>query len=164
MAAPESPPHRIRELMDQRELSLQGLADLIPGVNKSQVHRVVRGETVLDIVWMRRIAAALGVKPSVLLLDEDVDIRPDDLDRQILETLAVVPQEDRATLVRIAADMVRLVKRLAAERPLEGNPEQIGKLADIWNSLEPAQRDRALAIIDAVLAFPTTEDLRRRAA
>jgi len=72
---PESPQrrlsgmaNRIKELREQRGLTLQQVADAA-GTSLQQIQRLENGHRRLTDDWMRRIAPALGVHPAALLLE-----------------------------------------------------------------------------------------------
>lgn len=147
----DTPGNRIRELRNGADLSIQTLADKI-GLTKSQLHRIELGETDLDLPLMRQIARGLNVKASELLLEEDVECRPDSTAKQVLEVLVSVPADDRRVLLRAVKDIVQIARRIAAQRSagaLNGDLIQIGRLADVWNNLDDDQRHRMLDLFTA---------------
>ncbi len=60
--------NRIRDLRTQRDLSQEGLADLV-GTTKAQISKLEKGQRRLTDDWMRRLAPALGVAPADLMLE-----------------------------------------------------------------------------------------------
>jgi transcriptional regulator with XRE-family HTH domain len=141
--------HRLRELREARNLSLQQMADLV-GTTKSSYHRIESGVTELDLPMMRRIGAKLGVKPSELLLDRDVEYRAGDTEDIIRESLAQFAPDDREAFARLVVDLTRICRRMAGNRAavtLAGNPMQAAQLAELWNDLDERERERALAFL-----------------
>lgn len=60
--------NRIKELREQRDLTLQQIADAA-GTSLQQIHKLENGDRRLTDEWMRRIAPALGVHPAALLIE-----------------------------------------------------------------------------------------------
>jgi transcriptional regulator with XRE-family HTH domain len=60
--------NRIKELREQRGLTLQQVADAA-GTSLQQIQRLENGHRRLTDEWMRRIAPVLGVHPAALLLE-----------------------------------------------------------------------------------------------
>lgn len=63
-------PNRIREHRKSRKWTLEHLAGLA-GCSAAQLSDLERGERGLSLHWMKRMAAALGVEPADLLLEQD---------------------------------------------------------------------------------------------
>ncbi|QUM73322.1 helix-turn-helix transcriptional regulator [Sphingopyxis granuli] len=63
-------PNRIRELRLAKGWSQDRLAEEV-GCSKMQISGLERGKPKLDLEWMRRLAAPLGVTPADLLPVED---------------------------------------------------------------------------------------------
>lgn len=61
----------IRTRRKHQELSQEALADAA-GVDRSHMGKIERGERNVTFLNIARIAAALGCKPSELLLDADL--------------------------------------------------------------------------------------------
>lgn len=144
-----SPTNRIRELREARHQSLRDLAQLA-GMDVNRVHRLETGAIKLDIDSMRRITAAWGLRPSALLLDEDVEMRADEIGSAIMSELSAVDGEARLELFHMARELVRLVRTSAATKTagaLSGTNQQVSELAEAWNAFTPEARDRALGIL-----------------
>ncbi|QVM82955.1 helix-turn-helix domain-containing protein [Novosphingobium decolorationis] len=96
-------PNRIRELRMQAapKLSQEALGNLI-GVSKVTISDLERGNMMLTVDYMRRIARALGVLPADLLNQAD---NPGGLsvdERSFIERLRSATPEQRDQLLRVA--------------------------------------------------------------
>lgn len=144
--------NRIAELRRSRELSQEQLAQLCH-TTKSSMARLEAGITGLDVENMRVIAKALRVKPSELLIDDDVELRVKPEARAVLAGLA---PEEFATVMQAAVDIARLVKRLsprAGAAALQGDPRAAARVADIWNALNSADQMNILAMLESASSF-----------
>ena len=140
-------PNRIRELRENRQLALRDLANLA-GMDVNKIHRLETGGIKLDHDSMRRVAKGLGVKPSALLPDEDVELRADELTAAMFKELAAIPEEERLNFLQMAQGMVRLARGMAASgTALEGPADQVAQLTASWNGFRPEDRERALGIL-----------------
>lgn len=103
-------PNRIRELREARGLTLERAADTI-GTSVQQLSRLERAERRLTDDWMRRIAPALGVRPSDLLSDTAPD------------TGEFVQQPDEVSLLRfwrlLTMEEKRMIAAFARDKGLE---------------------------------------------
>lgn len=149
MSGTERPENRLRELRDARHLSVRDLAEK-SGVDFNTVSRMERGAQALDIPRMRKLAAALNVKPSELLNDEDVELRANETGRALLEQLSTVSPEDQVLLAVAAGEVLKVARRMAAGQSagaLMGRAEHVAGLADVWNSWSDAERARGLELL-----------------
>src|SRR5579862_8356273 len=109
------PPNRILELRTERGLSEQALADRL-GWEKSKVHRLEAGKTDMRLPDMRLLGRVLGVKPSELLIDEDVEYRAGEADALVKTALAQVAADDRELFLNVCIDLSRIVRRTGTKR------------------------------------------------
>lgn len=146
----ETPPNRIRELREAAGLSQDALGARA-GMTKSSLHRVETGDTQLDLPTMRRIGAALGVKPSALLHEQDVEARLDGSTAAIMTTLMETPEAERAMLAEIAQELSGMGRRnvAAATGGLTGDKSAARQITNIWNGLDAPARLQLLALIAA---------------
>lgn len=99
--AMDDAPNRIRELRLQAELSQQSLGEAV-GVSKMTISDLERGQMVLTLDYMRRIARALGVKAADILPPED---NPEPLsvdERQLVDQYRAANDEQREQLQKVA--------------------------------------------------------------
>lgn len=144
-------PNRIRALRDTRHMSVRDLAEK-SGIDQSTINRMERGAQPLDYPRGKRIAAALGVRFSAILNDDDVEMRADDAGNAILAELENIPPHEKASVIAMATALVRIVRVTAARHnagALGGDPEQITELADLWNKYDANGRARVLSILHA---------------
>ena len=99
----EHPPHYLREWREFREMTQDELADAV-GTSKSVISDMERGKLQLSPKWARRFAPVLKVQPGYL-----VDYRPEDLDSDIIDIWAHIPEERRAQ----AAEVLKTFQRKA---------------------------------------------------
>ena len=83
---------RIRELRNQAGLTLEELADLIPGASKQLIHRLESGKTKLTVNW-RKIAEAMRASPvdlldMAMLADPSDDVRTLPIDDHVAAAIA----------------------------------------------------------------------------
>ena len=148
-------PNRIVELRNAHGLSEDALADRL-GWLKSKVHRLETGGTELNLRDMRQIAAALGIRPSELLNDEDVEYRAGESEEIVRSALSHVAPDDRELFVRICIDLARIVRRSAPKRDavmLSGNTMYAMQLAELWNDFDDSARERALGFLRGIDAL-----------
>lgn len=148
----EKPPNRIRELRDAQHLSVRDLAER-SGVDSATINRMERGNQPLDYPRGKRIAAALGLKFSGILNDEDVELRASEEGSAVLAELAAVPANAWPEMIAMTRRMTALVRETAAQHSagaLGGTPQQVSKLADIWRGFDETGRDRALSMLALV--------------
>ncbi|MED5545644.1 MAG: helix-turn-helix transcriptional regulator [Pseudomonadota bacterium] len=96
-------PNRIRELRMQAKpkLSQEALGNLI-GVTKVTISDLERGNMMLTVDYMRRIARALGVLPADLLNQSDNPSALTTDERDFIERLRAATPEQRDQLLRVA--------------------------------------------------------------
>lgn len=114
------------------------------------VFRIETGKQALTVERMRQIARVLGVKPSELLNDEDVEFRADERGMELIRELEEIPVEDRTQTLIAARELVRLARHMAAQHSagaLGGDQRQLGELADLWNTFDHGARARALELL-----------------
>lgn len=157
-------PNRILELRKARGLSEDALADLLRW-QKSKVHRLENGATVLGLDDMRAIAGVLGLKPTELLNDEDVEYRAGEAEEIVRGALAQISVDDREMFVRACLDITRVARRLAPGKAvmLAGSPMQTMQLAELWNDLDERGRHNALCVLRGMADRATTPPLRQAA-
>ncbi|WP_287459213.1 helix-turn-helix transcriptional regulator [Sphingomonas sp.] len=97
----EDAPNRIRELRTAQGLSQQAVGDMI-GVSKMTVSDLERGRMELTVEYMRRLARALGAKPSDLLQTADNPDRLSDEERELLYRFRAAAPSQRELIKRIA--------------------------------------------------------------
>lgn len=145
----EGADNRIREFREARGWSERELAKR-SGLNFNTIHRLEHGVVSLNVQHMRVLARAFDVKPSQLLNYDDVEVRADEVGIGLVQELERIPESDRAAVLTMSRELVRIVRNTAtawSTGALEGAPEQIGQLADIWNGLDDQRRDRAIALL-----------------
>lgn len=98
-------PNRIRELRIARDWSQDALAEAAR-CSKAQISDLERGNRGLDLDWMRRIAAALGVTPGELLSRDDNPLLPEGEERAIIERYREGSPELRHTFARVADALI----------------------------------------------------------
>lgn len=91
----DRPPHFLREWREFREMTQEELADAI-GTSKSVISDMERNKLQLSPKWARRIAPVLQTQPGYL-----VDYAPDDLDTDIIDIWAHIPDGDKPTALRV---------------------------------------------------------------
>ncbi|WP_298175063.1 helix-turn-helix transcriptional regulator [Novosphingobium sp.] len=94
-------PNRIRELRLEAGLSQQSLGDAV-GVSKMTISDLERGNMVLTLDYMRRIARALGVNAADILPPED---NPEALsieERQLIDQYRAADEGQREQLQKVA--------------------------------------------------------------
>lgn len=144
-----SAPNRIRELRGDR--SLDWLAEQ-SGVARNSINQIERGMAELTLDKMRKLAPALGVRPSALLNDEDVELRLGPHSKMLMEALREIPAADHPSLAWAAAAIIKIAKQMALKNTnnyFDGEPEQVGHLSSLWNSMTPESRARAITMLDA---------------
>lgn len=60
--------HNVRTLRQSRGWSQEMLGKL-SGIHRNQIGRIERGETVISLTMLERLAQGLGVDPSILVAD-----------------------------------------------------------------------------------------------
>jgi transcriptional regulator with XRE-family HTH domain len=98
-------PNKIREMRIARDWSQDQLA-AAAHCSKAQISDLERGNRSLDIDWMRRIAAALGVTPGELLSRADNPLLPEGDERDIVERYRHGSAEQRGSLARVAEALI----------------------------------------------------------
>ncbi len=145
-------PNRIRELRSAAGMSLDVLSDA-SGVARNSINLMERGDQELTLEKMRQLGRALGVPPSALLNDEDVEYRPAQGTEGIADVLRQLPRENQVDVTRAAKALVDLARNLAvrhsAGAALDGDDDQIDELVRLWNSMDNDGRARALALLSA---------------
>lgn len=152
----QHPANRIRELREAKDWSVRELGEAA-GVNFSILNRIERRSQPLDFTRARSIAAALNVKVSELLPDEDVELRADEQGKLILAELNDIPQTEVLGFLGAVRQMVGVVRQMAAQRSagaLGGSPRQVGQLAEAWNNWGEEGRERALKMLSLIGTGP----------
>lgn len=142
-----SAPNRIRELRGTR--SLDWLSEQ-SGVSRNSINQIERGFAELTLEKMRKLAPALGVRPSALLNDEDVELRLGPESEALLETMREIPAGDHPTVVLAAAAIIKIAKQMALKNTktyFDGDADQVGHLSVLWNSMTTESRERAISIL-----------------
>jgi len=144
-------PNRIRKLRDARGISLEVLAEA-SGVARNSINQIERGRAELTLPKMRAIAKALGVAPSMLLNDEDVECRAGGPLAAVLETLRPLPEPEAALIAQIAQTLLGIARSLTARGQgiaFEGDAVEVAALAKRWNLMSDAERNRAITLLSA---------------
>lgn len=97
----EKPPHYLREWRKRKGLTQEQLADAL-GTSKSQISELERYNLQLSPKWLRRLAPILGVQMGYIL-----DHHPDDLDNDIIDIWARIPEADRKQAARILSTFAK---------------------------------------------------------
>lgn len=98
-------PNRIRQLRLARGMSQEELAGLV-GCSKMQISGLERGKPKLDILWMQRLSAPLGVSPADLLLPGDnPNAANDDEERRLLGLFRDTPDHLREQFLNVGEAM-----------------------------------------------------------
>lgn len=97
----EKRPHYLREWRLFRKMTQEQLAEAV-GTSKSQISELERFNLQLSPKWLRRLAPILGVQQGHIL-DHD----PDDLDSDIIDIWARIPERDRETAARVLRGFAR---------------------------------------------------------
>lgn len=110
MARPRSRPlketdNRIAELRVMRGLSITQMAEKV-NANLQTYHDVETGKTRLSLDWMRRIARALEVAPSELLLPSDLKFDLTDKELELLALIRALPDDRRSLVPAIIASII----------------------------------------------------------
>jgi transcriptional regulator with XRE-family HTH domain len=104
-------PNRIRELRMARGMSQEELAGLV-GCSKMQISGLERGKPRLDVLWMERIAAPLGVAPAALLLEQhNPDAPRDEEEARWLALYRAAPDAMRDQLLSVGEAMANFRHR-----------------------------------------------------
>lgn len=98
-------PNRIRELRMAAKRSQQWLGDKV-GVSKVTISDLERGKMRLDVEYMRRIAAALGVEAADLLPLTDNAYALSSEERRLIDQLRTATPEQRDQVHRVADVLV----------------------------------------------------------
>lgn len=147
------PPNRIAALRKAKDNMSQGDLAKLCNTGTSTIARWEAGDTGVDISQLRLLARALGVKPSEILEDEDMEIR---LDAAARATLNSLDDQERDVVLRAATEIGKLVSRLALNREsvaLRGDPKVATKLVDVWDQLTATERHRMLGLVEAARQF-----------
>jgi transcriptional regulator with XRE-family HTH domain len=94
-------PNNLKAWRKYRKMTQQELADAI-GTAKSVISDLERGVVQLSPKWLRRLAPVLGTQPGHLL-----DYKPEDLDTDIIDIWAHIPERERATAIRMLEGLRR---------------------------------------------------------
>lgn len=97
-------PNRIRELSVARGWSQAYLAQLVC-CSKVQISGLERGRPTLNVDWMRRIGAALGVPPADLLGLSDNPLRLNRQERKLIRNTRAADPVQRELVYRAAAPL-----------------------------------------------------------
>lgn len=97
----ERRPHYLREWRLFRKMTQEQLAEAV-GTSKSQISELERFNLQLSPKWLRRLGPVLGVQPGHIL-DHD----PNDLNSDIIDIWARIPESDRETAVRVLRGFAR---------------------------------------------------------
>lgn len=89
------PPHYLREWRKHKGLTQQQLADAVD-TSKSQISELERYNLQLSPKWLRKLAPVLGIQQGYIL-----DHHPDDLDNDIVDIWARIPERDREQAARV---------------------------------------------------------------
>lgn len=75
-------PNNIKNIREQRGLTMQGLADLL-GTDASTVSKLEKGKTKLSEIWLRRLSDALEVNVDELMKPYIATVQPERMTRPI---------------------------------------------------------------------------------
>jgi transcriptional regulator with XRE-family HTH domain len=94
-------PHYLREWRKHAGLTQEQLAEAV-GTSKSQISELERYNLQLSPKWLQRLAPVLKVQPGHIL-----DHNPDDLDTDIIDIWARIPERDRQQAARVLRSFTR---------------------------------------------------------
>lgn len=95
------PPHYLREWRKHAGLTQEQLAEAV-GTSKSQISELERYNLQLSPKWLIRLAPVLGTQPGHIL-DHD----PADLDNDVIDIWARIPERDREQAARVLRSFTR---------------------------------------------------------
>jgi hypothetical protein len=107
---------------------------------------------------MRALAKAFGIKPSGVLVAEDVEFRADEAGKQLITVLDEIPADERPAVANMAHELINIAQRTASQMAaatenFAGKPEHVRKLTRLWNSLSEDAKPAALEVLEATVTF-----------
>ncbi|MBI4185316.1 MAG: helix-turn-helix transcriptional regulator [Proteobacteria bacterium] len=159
--------NRLRELRETRGLSLDRLAKMV-GTTHQQISRLERGERRLTEGWMRRIATALGCRPSELIEAPGTvpaeALAANDVVEVGHEPYALIAAFDARAAAGAGAagtDVAtqRVLFRLGWLRSVTAAPlDQLAVIEVDGDSMEPTLRSGDHVLVDLSQRFPQRKD------
>lgn len=95
------PPHYLKEWRKHRGMTQEQLAAAV-GTSKSQISELERYNLQLSPKWLRKLAPVLDVQQGHI-----IDHSPDDLDNDIIDIWARIPERDRLQAARVLKSFTR---------------------------------------------------------
>jgi len=84
------------------------------GTTKSQIQKLEKGERRLTLAWMERLARALDISMSDLLPANETALPAAQSDREILEVIGMLQDEDRRIVLDVATRLLGKTGRIKA--------------------------------------------------
>ena len=106
--------NRLREIRKAKGLSQERLAALAD-TTAGQISKLESKGDTLNINWMRRLAIPLNIKPSDLLIDDDVSVRLNNNEQVLLNTFQSLNRIGQQRLLNVASAMAMPIDLPSAE-------------------------------------------------
>jgi transcriptional regulator with XRE-family HTH domain len=84
------------------------------GTTKSQIQKLEKGERRLTLAWMERLARALDISIFDLLPANETALPAAQSDREILEVIGMLQDEDRRIVLDVATRLLGKTGRIKA--------------------------------------------------
>jgi transcriptional regulator with XRE-family HTH domain len=131
------------------------------GTSPTQIRKLENGDLNISLVWMRRLAAAFGVKMSAFLPPDEIEFAADDATREVIDLVRDMVAAERRHLLGSARELMLLARHIARRETgarLAGNAELADDFAAHWDRWDDHQRR---TVLNLALAAEPPQAFRR---
>ena len=94
-------PNRFKNLRTEKGFSVYRLAK-VSDISENYIHKIEKGESQPSVYILEKLLSCLGTTPAEFLNENSAVMYPSDFERELVETVRVLPKEKADALLYIA--------------------------------------------------------------
>ena len=93
--------NRFKNLRTEKGFSVYRLAK-VSDISENYIHKIEKGESQPSVYILEKLLSCLGTTPAEFLNENSVVMYPSDFERELVETVRVLPKEKADAVLHIA--------------------------------------------------------------
>ncbi len=94
-------PNRFKNLRTEKGFSIYRLAK-VSDISENYIHKIEKGESQPSVYILEKLLSCLGTTPAEFLNENSAVMYPSDFERELVETVRVLPKEKADAVLHIA--------------------------------------------------------------
>ncbi len=94
-------PNRFKNLRTEKGFSVYRLAK-VSDISENYIHKIEKGESQPSVYILEKLLSCLGTTPAEFLNENSAVMYPSDFERELVETVRVLPKEKADAVLHIA--------------------------------------------------------------